>query len=115
MTTARRSSASCKERGDYIKFLKRGYARVAQINAFHVRSGRMSSEEAFRMNEQYDGRKPQSLEVFLEYMGLSEDEFNQIVGQMVIPPHQPDFEHIPPTEKAWDFAQWYREDNRPKP
>ena len=100
---------------DYIKFLKRGYARVAQINAFHVRSGRMSSEEAFRMNEQYDGRKPQSLEVFLEYMGLSEDEFNQIVGQMVIPPHQPDFEHIPPTEKAWDFAQWYREDNRPKP
>ena len=95
--------------------LKRGYARVAQINAFHVRAGRMSPEEAYRLNEQYDGRKPHSLQVFLEYMGLSEDEFNQIVGQMVIPPHQPDFEHIPPAKEAWDVAQWYREDNRPKP
>ena len=47
-------------------------------------------------------------------MGLTEDEFNQIVGQMVIPPHQPDFGNIPPAKEAWDFKQWYREDNRPK-
>ena len=43
---------------DYIKFLKRGYSRVAQINAFHVRGGRMSSEKAFEMNAEFDGRKP---------------------------------------------------------
>jgi len=99
---------------DYIKYLKRGYSRVAQINAFHVRSGRMSSEEAFRLNAEFDGRKPGSLQVFLEYMGLTEDEFNQIVGQMVIPPHEPDFGNIPDAAQAWDFAQWYREDNRKK-
>lgn len=99
---------------DYIKFLKRGYSRVAQINAFHVRAGRMQPGEAFEFNEKFDGRKPHSLKVFLEYVGLTESEFNQIVGQMVIPPHQPDFSNIPPADEAWDFAHWYREDNRPK-
>ena len=99
---------------DYIKFLKRGYSRVTQINAFHVRAGRMNSEEAFRMNAELDGRKPPSLDVFLEYVGLTEDEFNQIVSPMVIPPHKPDFINIQSTEKTRDFAQWYREDNRKK-
>jgi hypothetical protein len=100
---------------DYIKFLKRGYSRVAQINAFHVRAGRMTPEEATRLNEQFDGRKPPSLEVFLEYVGLTEEEFKKIVGPMVIPPHVPDFENIRMAEKTWDFDQWYREDNRRKP
>lgn len=79
---------------DYIKYLKWGYSRVTQINSFHVRAGRMTSEEAAKINEEYDGRKPPSLEIFLEYVGLTEEEFNQIVGGMVIPPHQPDFETI---------------------
>jgi hypothetical protein len=48
-------------------------------------------------------------------MGLTEQEFNQFVGQMVIPPHQPDFSNIPLAKESWDFAQWYREDNRSKP
>lgn len=99
---------------DYIKYLKRGYARVSQINAFHVRSGRMSSEEANTLNAEFDGRKPGSLQVFLEYMGLTEEEFNQIVGQMAIPPHKPDFDSIPEADQVWDFGQWYREDNRKK-
>lgn len=97
---------------DYIKYLKRGYSRVTQINSFHVRAGRMNSDEAEKLNKQYDGRKPPSLEIFLEYVGLTEDEFNQIVGDMVIPPHQPDWDNIPLAEKTWDFEQWYRENNR---
>ena len=63
---------------DYIKYLKRGYSRVAQINAFHVRNGRMSSEEASELITKFDGRKPPSLEIFLEYMGLTQEEFNQL-------------------------------------
>jgi len=97
---------------DYIKFLKRGYGRVTQINAFHVRNGRISPEEAIDMNANFDGRKPHSLEVFLEYVGLGEDEFDQIVKRMVIPPHEPDFSAIRWSEKTADFDHWYREDNR---
>lgn len=100
---------------DYIKYLKRGYGRVTQINSFHVRAGRMMPEKAQQLNKEFDGRKPQSLEVFLEYVGLTEDEFNEIVAQMVIPPHEPDFVNMPVADKPWDFEQWYREDNRLRP
>lgn len=96
---------------DYIKFLKRGYARVAQINAFHVRNGRISAEEAASINQAYDGGKPHSLDLFLEYVGLTEDEFNQFVKGMAIPPHEPRFDLGTSAAKPWDFEQWYREKN----
>jgi N-acetyl sugar amidotransferase len=99
---------------DYIKFLKRGYSRVSQINAFHVRAGRTDPQEANSINRQFDGRKPPSLDVFLEYVGLTEAEFNKIIGPMVIPPHEPDFKNMPMADKTWDFDDWYREDNRKK-
>ena len=67
---------------DYVKYLKRGYSRVSQINSLNVRNNRMTPEEAKKLNEKFDGRKPPSLEVFLEYVGLSEEEFNQIVDKI---------------------------------
>ncbi len=94
---------------DYIKFIKRGYSRVTQINAFHVRNGRLSPEEAARFNAEFDGRKPPSLEIFLEYVGLTESEFREFVSQMAIPPYDHDFASDRPAGKTWDFAQWYRE------
>jgi N-acetyl sugar amidotransferase len=97
---------------DYIKYIKRGYSRVAQINAFHVRAGRMDPETALRINEEHDGRKPPSLEIFLEYLGLTEAEFNEIVGGMAIPPYEHDFDSVHSADPTWDFDAWYREDNR---
>jgi N-acetyl sugar amidotransferase len=94
---------------DYIKYLKRGYSRVAQINAFHVRSGKMTPEEALRLNDEFDGRRPHSLDIFLEYIGLTEDEFNETVKKMVIPPNEPDFIFMRQASRPWDFDNWYRE------
>ena len=99
---------------DYVKFLKRGYSRVSQINSFNVRNNRMTPDEAKKINEKYDGRKPPSLEIFLEYVGLTEKEFNEIVDRTVIPPHQPNYKSNEIAEKTWDFDQWYREDNKKK-
>ena len=99
---------------DYIKYLKRGYGRVTQINAFHVRNGRMTPEQAIGMDAEFDGRKPHSLEIFLEYVGLTEGEFNTLVEQMVIPPNQPDFANAKLADKPWDFERWYREANHKK-
>jgi len=97
---------------DYIKYVKRGYSRVTQLNSFRVRKGSMSTEEAFSLNEIYDGRKPQSLQLFLEYVGLSEQEFQDIVLSMSIPPYEHDFSQDKLADSVWDFDQWYREDNR---
>jgi N-acetyl sugar amidotransferase len=97
---------------DYIKFLKRGYSRISQINAFHLRNGRLTKEQADQY-QKLEGRKPPSLEVFLEYMGLTAEEFNQIVKPTTIPPYEHDYSKEDWANKTWDFDQWYREDNRP--
>lgn len=97
---------------DYIKYVKRGYSRISQLNAIKVRKGNMTPAEAQRINEELDGRKPESLEIFLEYVGLTENEFNEIVKSMTIPPYEHDFSSDIKSEKAWDYDMWYREDNR---
>lgn len=94
---------------DYIKYLKRGYSRVSQMIALDIRSGRITKEEANRLVEKYEGKKPPSLEVFLEYLELTEEEFNNIVLKTVVAPHQPDFDSIELGPKTWDFDLWYRE------
>jgi hypothetical protein len=93
---------------DYIKFLKRGYGRVTQMTALDLRNGRISQEEARALIDEYEGRKPPSLQLFLEYLGLTEPEFNAIVAKTVVPPFTPDF-NAAYSAKTWDFDRWYRE------
>jgi len=99
---------------DYIKFLKRGYGRVTQINALNVRNNRKKPSEAKILNEKYDGKKPPSLDIFLEYVGLTEEEFNQFVDKTVIPPNEPNYKLNEVAKKTWDFDEWYRENNKKK-
>jgi N-acetyl sugar amidotransferase len=94
---------------DYIKFLKRGYSRVSQMTALDLRNGRLSKPEAERLVGEFEGRKPPSLELFLEYLGMSESEFNVIVAKTVVPPFQPDFHKNEWAPKTADFDRWYRE------
>lgn len=97
---------------DYVKYLKRGYSRITQINSFNVRNNRMTPEEAKKINEELDGRKPPSLEIFLEYTGLTEKEFNQLIDRTVVPPNKPNYNSNKISEKTWDFDQWYRENTK---
>lgn len=97
---------------DYVKYLKRGYSRVTQLVNFEIRNGRMSSEEGQRLVEAYDAFKPASLEVFLEYMGMTEREFNETVAKFAVAPWEPDFERELPETRLQDMDSWYRENNR---
>ena len=94
---------------DYIKWLKRGYSRVTQMTALDLRNERITKEKADELIKQYEGKRPPSLELFLEYLEISETEFNEIVSKTVVAPHKPDFSCIPKGEKTKDFDQWYRE------
>ena len=51
---------------------------MTQINSMLVRNKRMDPDKAKELNEKYDGIKPKSLEIFLEYVGMEESEFNEI-------------------------------------
>lgn len=77
---------------DYIKYIKRGYGRVSQMTTLDVRNDRMSREDAMKLITKYEGKKPNALKYFLDYVGLSEDEFNEIVTATAIPPYKHDFE-----------------------
>ncbi len=94
---------------DYIKFLKRGYSRVTQMTAIDIRANRMAKEEADRLIAEWEGRKPPSLALFLEYLNMTESDFNEIIRKLVVPPFDPDFEIIKWGPRTADFEHWYRE------
>ena len=95
---------------DYLKFLKRGYSRVTQMTALDIRKGLITKQEADKLIVEYEGRKPPSLELFLEYLDLSEKEFNEIVSKLVVPPFKPDFNQLNTSPKTKDFNTWFREE-----
>ena len=69
----------------------------------------MKKEDADHLIAEYEGKKPHSLKLFLEYLDISEKEFNEIVSKTIVAPHKPDF-----TKDEWspitaDFDIWYRE------
>jgi len=94
---------------DYLKFLKRGYSRVTQMTALDIRNGRIEKAEADRLVNEWEGKKPPSLELFLEYLDISEGEFNDVIGKLVVHPHQPNFSTIQWSKRTTDFDRWYRE------
>jgi len=94
---------------DYLKYLKRGYSRVTQMTALDIRNGRMERQEADQLVAQWEGKKPPSLRLFLEYLEMSEEEFNKIIQKLIVPPFKPDFQKIPSAGETKDFDRWYRE------
>ena len=94
---------------DYLKYLKRGYSRVTQMTSLDIRNGRMELQEADQLVAEWEGKKPPSLKLFLEYLEMSEEEFNRIVQKLVVPPFKPDFQNIPSAGQTKDFDRWYRE------
>lgn len=94
---------------DYIKHLKRGYGRVTQMTALDVRHDRMKLDEAEMYIKKYEGRRPPSLDYFLEYLGITEIEFNTIVEKTAVSPHKPNFQNIESAPRIHDLDKLYRE------
>ena len=95
---------------DYLKFLKRGYSRVTQMTALDIRNDRIKRDEADKLISMYEGKRPPSLDLFLDYVGISEDKFNDIVKKLVVSPFSPNFDNISEAPRTHDFLKWYRED-----
>jgi len=95
---------------DYVKFLKRGFSRMTHRTSIDIRSGRIGRDEAMELIRKWEHRKPASLEVFLKYLDITEEEFNAICLKHLIPPAPLSDPHaLPKGEKLWDQDLWYRE------
>lgn len=94
---------------DYIRYLKRGYGRTAHLASLDLRNERLTREEAARLIAEHDGKRPASLDVFLEYVGLTEQAFNEIVAAHVVSPWtMPDAAELERGDELWDQDQWDR-------
>jgi N-acetyl sugar amidotransferase len=78
---------------DYIKYLKRGYARTTHLTSLDIRNGRKTREESIELVEKYERKIPHNLELFLKYTGLTEEEFIKVVNKhKILEDSQPIFQ-----------------------
>lgn len=94
---------------DYIKFVKRGYGRITQNLATEIREGRIKASKAKKIINKHEGKKPQSLKLFLKYVGLTENEFNKILKPMEVYPYKHNHKKTKSSKKTSDFNSWYKE------
>ena len=94
---------------DYLRFIKRGMGRTNHLASIDIRDGRLSREEGLKLMEDHDGRRPASLDVFLEITGISQEEFMETASQHMVYPHQHDPSKVKPGAQLWDQELWNRE------
>lgn len=63
---------------DYLKYIKFGYGRATDHACKDIRAGQMSRAQAIELVNRYDPVKPSDLKRWLEYVGMSEAEFDRI-------------------------------------
>lgn len=91
---------------DYIKYIKRGYTRPTHLASIDIRHDRLAREEGLDMLTKYEGKKPASLEIFLEMVGLSEAEFFQIAQSHTVSPWKMNVFEQELGTKLPDHDQW---------
>lgn len=94
---------------DYIKYIKRGYSRPSHLVAIDIRNGRLTKEEGQRLINEYEGRRPPSLDLFLDFIGLTEKEFIEVALSHQVSPYEHSFEKTLDGAKTPDFDVWSRD------
>ncbi len=93
---------------DYMKYVKRGYTRPSHLASIDIRNGRLGRDEAMKMIKEYEGKRPPSLDIFLSYVGLTEDEFMEISLSHAVSPYEHDASKVTMGKKLHDFDEWPR-------
>ncbi len=91
---------------DYCKFVKRGYGRTNHLASIDIRNNRLTREEGLALTKQYDGKRPASLDYFLEILQISEEEFYDILGKQKVYPWEFDRSAIVDGTPLPDMEQW---------
>ena len=95
---------------DYIKYIKRGYSRPSHLSAIDLRTKRITIDDAKKQIKAFEGKRPPSLDLFLEYIGIDEEQFYNIAVEHIISPWNFDPKSITAGDKTGDFDTWLRGD-----
>jgi len=66
---------------DYIKWLKYGFGKVIDHSCREIRLGYMSRREGLEVSKFYLAREPRHLQLFLSWIGISENSFEYLMDQ----------------------------------
>lgn len=66
---------------DYIKFIKHGYSKVTDHACREIRLRRMTREQGIALVQQYIYKKPKHLDHFLQWLGITETAFYNVIDQ----------------------------------
>ena len=91
---------------DYIKYIKRGYSRPSHLSAIDLRNKDITIDKAKENIRLYEGKKPPSLDIFLEFIGLKEDEFYKVLKEHEISPHKFNLKNTDNGKKVHDYDKW---------
>ena len=71
----------CRWQGvrDYCKYIKRGHGRTNHLACIDIRNGELDRATGMRLCEEYDGKRPASLDRFLAILGIPESVFERIL------------------------------------
>ena len=95
---------------DYIKYIKRGFSRLTHRTTIDIRQGKITRDEGLEIIKKYEGVKPKSLSYFLDILGLTEQEFNEIcLMHLIRPAESIDPNNLPEGPKLWDQDIWFRD------
>ena len=93
---------------DYAKYVKRGYGRANHLLSIDIRNGRMDRETALAMEAEYDGKRPASLDWFLDILQISEAELYAILEKHQVHPWKFDPSTVETGKPVPDMAAWDR-------
>ncbi len=91
---------------DYLKYIKRGFGRTTHLVNIDIREGAKTRDEGLKLIQQYDGKRPASLDLFLEILGITEQEFLDIALPQAVAPYVHDPSRSEPMAPLWDQPQW---------
>lgn len=91
---------------DYILFIRKGFGRTAHLVSIDIRNGRLSREEGLKLAKEYDGKRPASMDWFLNMLEITEDELMDIALEHTAAPHIFDPSEVRHGPKLWDQDLW---------
>lgn len=94
---------------DYLKFIKRGYGRMSHLASIDIRNGRLTREEGMKLVEEWEGKRPASLDVLLHWLNMTEAEFEEIANRHRVSPWLHDPSKTERGHELWDQHVWNKD------
>lgn len=104
-------AAVARQYGAVVPFMRSSgtandYATTNHLACIDIRNGELSRDEGMKIALKYDGKRPASLDLFLKVLGISEDDFIEIVKGNEVSDWGFDLSKIETGQPLHDMDKW---------